>query len=135
MFSLNLVVRVSFAFLAWKVAELLQRSLFSFWMAHETRHFSDGGLLVQSSFWIFWQRDAETWLIVLIFYCTINRSYWECTFSQKLLRLPKRRLLKLTSTTFLYREIEKLTFYQFLLTLAVWEDSEWLSSVSEPMSM
>ena len=95
MFSLNLVVRVSFAFLAWKVEELLQRSLFSFWMAHETRHFSDGGLLVQSSFWIFWQRDAETWLIVLIFYCTINRSYWECTFSQKLLRLPKKTSIEI----------------------------------------
>ena len=48
-FPLNLVLTVSFTFFVSKLAELLWRSLFTFWMTHKTRHFSDGGLFAQIS--------------------------------------------------------------------------------------
>ena len=41
---LNLVIRVSFAFLALKVTELLWLNLLPFWMAHGMRQISDGSL-------------------------------------------------------------------------------------------
>ena len=74
MFSFNLVLRVSFAFLTSKGAELLWWSLFLFWMTHETRNFSDGCLFVPRSLWIFFDRKTRyfwlnfTFTIVFLLY-------------------------------------------------------------------
>ena len=43
-FRLNLIIRISFAFLVSKGTESLQRSLFLFWMVHGTHYFRDGCL-------------------------------------------------------------------------------------------
>ena len=57
---LYLVIRVSFAFLASKVIELLWRSLLPVWTPHWKRHLSDCSLNVQSSRWIFLTERLHT---------------------------------------------------------------------------
>ena len=78
----------------------------------KTYIFRDVGLIVQNSFWIFFTDWLDiikeisylsdiidkTWPFIIILYCTINTSYWECTFSWKLLQLQKKRSMKMTIT-------------------------------------
>ena len=72
-------------------------------MTHETRNFSDGSLFVHFEF--FWQKE----LILLtkddFFYCTMR-------FIPKIALNTKKRPVKVTSTTFLFREVEQLAVYQ-----------------------
>ena len=84
--------------LGWKVRHIALiyttwRSLFSFWMPHETRHFNDGCLFVQSALCqnYFWQKVSILltkldWLLIKLFHCITNRSYWACRFFKKLFR-------------------------------------------------
>ena len=81
-------------------------------MTDKTYIFRDVGLIVQNSFWIFFTDWLDiikeilylsdiidkTWPFITIFYCTINTSYWERTFSWKLLQLQKKRSMKMTIT-------------------------------------
>ena len=45
-----------------------------------------------------------------------------------MLPLQKKSPMKVTSITFLFREVEQLAFYQLLPNIAILEDFEWLSS-------
>ena len=78
MFSLNLIFGVSFVSLTLKVAELLWRSLFTFWMTHETRDFSDGCLSVPSSFLIFLTERLYFWLNL-----TFNNHFFIVQYTER----------------------------------------------------
>ena len=111
MFPVNLVIRVSFVLLTSKVTELLWQNLFSVWMAHGKYHLSDGNLFVRNSLWIVLTERLHA-ITKLVFY---NHFYWtiykkgsKIRISPKIILIAKKRPLKVTSTTFLLREIEKL---------------------------
>ena len=109
-FSLNFVVRVSFAIFGSKVPELLWRSLFPFWMAIGTRQLSDSFkvLPICSKFtsnifdrktWYYWQNLV----FYNLFYFIINRKRLIMRVFPKFTLITKKRPLKVTSTTFLFR--------------------------------
>ena len=87
---------------------------FPVWMAHGTSHLSEGSLFVQRSLWIFWQLHTinNTWLFIIIFHWTINRKRLDMCIFPKIVLTAKKHPLKLTSTTFLFREVEQLAVYQ-----------------------
>ena len=68
-------------------------------------------LFVQTSIWSFFDRKTPCYWQNLIFYnhfyCTINRK-WLGMHIPKLLLIVRKYPLKVTSTTFLFREIEHL---------------------------
>ena len=53
----------------------------------------------------------------------------------KIASAAKKRPMKVTSTMFLFWEVEQLAVYQLLSNLAIGEDVGWLSSGSEPVSI
>ena len=108
-------------------------------MVHETRHFSDGGLFVQSLLWIIFGRKTWYYWQNLIGYNNFllynKQKLLGLYIFLKIASIVKRCLVKVTITAFLFREVEQLAVYQLLTNLAVWEDFGWLSSGSEPVSM
>ena len=116
MFPLNLIISDSFAFLVSDVAELMWRSLFPFWMTHETFNFSDGCLFVSSLFWIFLTEKLDTfyqsWLLTIIFLLYNKQKRLGMRIFPKITLIAKKRQVKVTSTTFLFREVEQLAVYQ-----------------------
>ena len=143
MFLLNLVLRIYFLFLALKVAELLWRNLFPFWMAHKTSRLICSKLTLN----FFAERldiiikmlhlrdiTDKTWPVITILLYN-KQKLLGMHIIQKLLQLQKKRPMKVTSTMFLFWEGEKLVVYQLLPNLAIGEDFGWLSSGSEPVSI
>ena len=122
-FPLNLVLRVSFSFLASEETELLWRSLNSTWITYETRHFSDCCWYVQSSLWIVFDRSTRYYWQKLI---GCSHFLWH----NKMKLLGMNAFLKAASiakksssendcTMFLLRDEEQL---QLLPNLAVLKD-------------
>ena len=99
----------------------------------------DRCLFDQRSLWFFLTERLHSidkaWFFKIIFYCTIDWKRWGMRIFPKIVLIAKRHSLKVTSPTFLFREVEQLAFYQLLPKLTIWGYFGWLSCGSEPVSM
>ena len=93
-------------------------------MTHETRYFSDGGLFVQNHFEFFFflaERIRFCWqnLIDYSHFLLYNKKkLLEMHILVKITLTSNKHPLKVTSTTFLFREVEILVVYScYLISL------------------
>ena len=123
---LNLVLRVSFTFLVskkWQNYCDEACSCFEWYMRHLTK------VMVVYLFKVPFE------FVIIIFLLYNKQKLLGMHIFIKINLITKKHPVKVTSTIFLFREVEQLAVYQLLPNLAIWEDFGWLSSGGELVSI